>query len=180
MTGPARSRWIARVLGGLGGIGKPAKHPDGPAAQQPAPLTRTRISDYLEVRGYRYLLDDDGDLTGTWDGSRFWFLLLGEHEEILQVRGRWQRTVPLERRGGVALAVNDWNRDRIWPKVYAREEDGVLALYSEVSADLEEGATDDQLAQLIACGLGTGVQLFTAFDEILPLDEKPPPGLPNN
>jgi hypothetical protein len=64
--------------------------------------------------------------------------------------------------------------------VYLREEDGLLALYSEVSADLERGVTDDQLAQLVACGLGTGVQMFTAFDEILPHDDSPPPGTPNN
>jgi hypothetical protein len=79
----------------------------------------------------------------------------------------------------VALAVNDWNRERIWPKVYVREEDGLLALYSEVSADLEQGVTDIQLAQLLACGLGTGVQMFTAIEAVLP-GEEPPPGIPDN
>jgi hypothetical protein len=174
---PARPRWLSRVLGGFT---KPVKHDEATDSEIPTPLTRDRVAAYLDARSYRFLLDDDDDLTGTWDGSRFWFLLLGEHEEILQVRGRWHRTLPLDRRGAAALAINDWNRERIWPKVYVREEDGAIALYSEVSADLERGVTDDQLAQLVACGLGTGVQMFMSFDEILPHDDTPPPGTPNN
>ncbi len=169
--------WISRMLG----TRSPAKSTTPRSGSEiPTPLTRARIGDYLRGRGYQFLVDDDGDLTGTWDGNRFWFLLLGEHEEILQVRGRWQRQLPLERRQAVALAVNDWNRERIWPKVYVREEDGLLALYSEVSADLEQGATDLQIAQLVACGLGTGVQMFSALDGLIPSDDAPPPGVPDN
>ena len=172
MSGP---RWLLRVLGGLP---KPAKH--APADdEEPQPVTRDRVGDYLLDKGYRFIVDDDGDLTGTWDGSRFWFLLLGEHDEIVQVRGRWQRQVPLEQRGAVSLALNDWNRERIWPKAYVREEEGMLALYSEVSADFEPGATDAQLAQILACGLGTGVQLFAALEATIP-GPGPTTGLPDD
>lgn len=172
------ARWVTRVLGGFA---KPEKHVHPHDQESPTPLSRERIEDYLRSRGYRFLLDDDGDLTGTWDGSRFWFLLLGEHDEILQVRGRWHRSLPLDQRKAVALAINDWNRERIWPKVYVREEDGELALYSEVSADLEQGVTDIQLAQLLACGLGTGVQMLTAIEAMLPADDAAPPtGIPDN
>ncbi|GHS86492.1 type III secretion system chaperone family protein [Cellulomonas hominis] len=165
MSGTPRAKsWLSRVLSGRN---THPKRPD-PPAQVPTPLTRERVAAYLRSRDYHFVIDDDGDLTGTWDGSRFWFLLLGEQGEILQVRGRWHRQVPLDRRRAVALTANDWNRERIWPKVYLREEEGVVAVYSEVSADLEEGVTDDQLAQLIACGLGTGVQMFSSLDSHLP------------
>lgn len=163
MTAPG---WIQRVLGALP---KPVKRPA--SGLPPRPLARDRVAAYLRLRGYRFVVDDDGDLTGTWDGHRFWFLLLGDKQEILQVRGRWSRSLPLEQRAALGLAVNDWNRERIWPKAYLREEEGLLALYSEVSADLEAGVTDDQLAQLVACGLGTGMQLFTTLEGQLP-----PPG----
>ena len=164
MSPDALSGWIQRVFG------NPRPKPARPheVRERATPLTRDRIATYLLSRGYRFLLDDDGDLTGTWDGSRFWFLLLGERGEILQVRGRWHRTLPTNRRTAVLLAANDWNRERIWPKVYVREEDGELALYSEVSVDLENGVTSTQLAQLVACGLGTGVQSFASFDQLLP------------
>ncbi len=172
MSGPG---WLLRVLGGLP---KPPK--DVPSDdEEPRPVTRDRVGDYLLSKGYRFIVDDDGDLTGTWDGSRFWFLLLGEHDEIVQVRGRWQRQVPLEQRGAVSLALNDWNRERIWPKAYVREEEGMLALYSEVSADFEPGATHAQLAQILACGLGTGVQLFAALEATIP-GPGPTTGLPDD
>ena len=134
----------------------------------PGPLTRERIEAYLVSCGYHVDRDEDGDLTGTWDGNRFWFLTLGEEHEILQVRGRWQRTLPEAERTAVLLVVNDWNRERIWPKTYLRLEDEDVALYGEVSTDLEHGVTDDQLGQLVSCGLGTGVQLFAALGGLAP------------
>jgi len=164
-SSPTRHGWLSRVLLGLA---KPAKVAPPTPGERPRALTRDRVARYLDGRGYRFVVDDDGDLTGTWDGSRFWFLLLGDHEEILQVRGRWNRTLPVEQRRSLALAVNDWNRERIWPKVYVRDEEDGLALYSEVSVDLEHGATDSQLAQAVACGLGTGVQMFSALEGLLP------------
>lgn len=164
MKPDALTGWISRVFGNA----RP-KPPSDPGSQEhTAPLARGRVAAFLTGRGYRFQLDDDGDLTGTWDGNRFWFLLLGDHHEIVQIRGRWHRTLPLRQRSAVLLAANDWNRERIWPKVYVREEEGELSLYSEVSVDLENGATETQLAQLLACGLGTGVQMFTALDALLP------------
>ncbi len=156
--------WLLRALGSLPNAPKAPRVDDEP----PSPVTRARIADYLRQRGYRFVVDEDGDLTGTWDGNRFWFLLLGEGQEIVQVRGRWHRTLPLDARPALALAVNDWNRERIWPKAYVREEEGSLAVYAETSADLEPGANDAQLAQILSCGLGTGVQMFVSFEGTLP------------
>jgi hypothetical protein len=166
--------WLLRVLGALP---EPFK---ASSTQPPSPLSADRVAAFLTNRDYRFAVDEDGDLTGTWDGHRFWFLLLGDHKEIVQVRGRWTRTLPLEQRRAAILAVNDWNRERIWPKAYLREEAGALALYSEVSADLEPGVSDAQLDQVLACGLGTGVQLFAALDALLPGDGPPPADIPDN
>ena len=139
-----------------------------PAQRQPRPVDRDRVAAYLSDKGYRFVVDDDGDLTGTWDSHQFWFLLLGDEHEIVQVRGRWARTLPREQRSPALRALNDWNRERIWPKSYLREEEGRLAVYAEVSVDLEPGATDDQLGQILACGLGTGVRLFDALNTQVP------------
>ena len=162
MSGPG---WLLRVLGGLP---KPTKRPT-PDDEPPAPLTRERIADYLVARGYRFVVDDDGDLTGTWDGSRFWFLLLGEQQEILQVRGQWHREVAIERLEEVLDVCNEWNADRIWPKAYVRVRDnGRVHVVSEVATDLEHGATDAQLSQMLFCGLSTGSMFFDALDERYP------------
>ncbi|CAM3530234.1 hypothetical protein GCM10007368_18260 [Isoptericola cucumis] len=139
---------------------------DPPA--RPVPLSSTRVADDLTRRGYRFRTDQDGDVTGTWDGNRFWFLLLGDHEEIFQVRGRWAGTVPDQARLSVLQAVNDWNRERVWPKVYTRREGDGLALYAEVSVDFEHGATDEQLAATVSCGLVTASQFFTTVGTLVP------------
>lgn len=134
----------------------------------PAPLTPERIVDYLLSEGYEVARDVDGDVAGVWNGHRFWFIVLGDRDEVLQVRGRASVKIPTERRPGALLAVNDWNRDRIWPKAYLRQEDDGIALYGEVSADLEHGVTDAQLARLVDCGLATCLQLFTAMARAQP------------
>jgi hypothetical protein len=75
----------------------------------------------------------------------------------------------------VLQAANDWNRERIWPKVYTREESSGLALYAEVSVDFEHGATEEQLAQTVSCGLVTASQFFSTVASLAPpSDEKPP------
>lgn len=173
-----RETWRGRVLG-LAARGlavrptlgrRAARTPLVVAPQRPAPLTAQRIGDDLMRRGYRFRIDEDGDVTGTWDGNRFWFLLLGADAEIFQVRGRWAGTVPAQTRLAVLQAVNDWNRERIWPKVYVREEEQGLALYAEVSVDFEHGATDEQLATTVSCGLVAATQFFGSLSALNPHD----------
>jgi len=153
-----RTRWLARLF-----RNRQAKAVSFPAPDRPTALSMQRIGDHLTSRGYHFRIDDDGDITGTWDGHRFWFLLLGENQEILQVRGRWADPIHAASRLDALQVVNDWNRERIWPKVYLRAEPAGLALYAEISVDFEYGATDAQLGQIISCGLVTAVQLFRAI-----------------
>ncbi|MEV7973068.1 YbjN domain-containing protein [Cellulomonas sp. NPDC089187] len=153
--------WLSRVLGA-------PVAPVRPVQDRPTRLTQDRVAAALSSHDYHFRVDDDGDLTGVWNQNRFWFFLLGDDKELFQVRGRWHRQLPVEARRSGTLALNDWNRDRIWPKLYLREEQGELAVYAEVSTDLEHGVTAEQLDQLISCGIGTGVQAFEALDALLP------------
>lgn len=128
----------------------------------PSEVTRDRLASYLGSRGYTFRLDDDGDITGTWDGNRFWFMLLGVDKDIIQVRGRWHRPLAESNRVATLQIVNDWNRDRIWPKAYVRRENGALSLYTEHSVDFGPGATQDQIDETLAGGLGNALQLFAS------------------
>lgn len=152
--------------------GRRAPVTDGPAPAVPSPITRDRVRELLAPRG-EVVTDDDGDLTGLWRGCRFWFLLLGEREEILQVRGRWNMALPVESRLGTLRALNDWNRDRIWPKVYLRDEEPGLVLYAEVSFDLEHGVTNAQLDQFLGCGIATGSMVFDAVSSMFGRPQAP-------
>lgn len=140
-----------------------------PATPEPlAPLSVARIAAVLSRRGFSFTTDEDGDVTGIWDGHRFWLMVTGEAGDVLQVRGVWNRAVPLERRRALRLAVNDWNRDRLWPKVYYRTEGEEIAVYAEHSIDLEPGVNDAQLDHAIACGLLSGVQVFGELEQAFP------------
>ena len=135
------------------------------SVQHTTALTTQRVSARLLALGYQVIRDDDGDLVGVWGEDRVWFLHMGKDEEILQVRGRWHRTLPPEQRAALLLATNDWNRTRIFPKAYVRTEAGRLVVYAEVSVDFGEGVTDDQLDSMIRRGLATSGALFTAIGQ---------------
>ena len=135
----------------------------------PTPVTTERIAQWFVRNDFSYFVDSDGDLGGLWRGRLFYFFLFGEESEILQVRGQWNREVAIERLEEVLDACNEWNADRIWPKAYVRVRDnGMVHVITEVATDLEHGVTDDQLNQLLFCGLSTGSMFFDAIDELYP------------
>jgi hypothetical protein len=161
----------ARRLGEEAGVltGPAGTPPQDDDPDVPWPLSIARIVDWFEENGFSYFIDNDGDLGGLWRGRLFYFFMFGDRSEILQVRGQWNREVSIERLEEVLEACNEWNADRIWPKAYVRVRDnGMIHIISEVATDLEHGASDAQLAQLLHCGLSTGSMLFDAIDEMYP------------
>ncbi|MBE7698911.1 YbjN domain-containing protein [Oerskovia sp. Sa1BUA8] len=142
--------------------------PDDAGLARNAPLSRDRVEAFLSGKGWHYGIDDDGDLGGGWDGNVFYFFVQGDEQEILQVRGRWHRTLPAEEHVGAVMLANDFNQRKVWPKVFCRLEGERVAFYTEVATDLEFGVADDQLAQLVECGLYTGLQFFEQLDERFP------------
>lgn len=135
----------------------------------PSPLGADRLVAWLERNGFHYFVDNDGDLGGLWRGRLFYFFLFGERSEILQVRGQWHREIAIERLDEVLDACAEWNAERIWPKAYVRVRDnGMVHVIAEVSTDLEHGVTDEQLSQLLFCGLSTSSTFFDAIDELYP------------
>ncbi|MGN8246381.1 YbjN domain-containing protein [Cellulomonas soli] len=141
----------------------------GDGGDVPRPISPGRIAAWMTENEFSYFVDSDGDLGGLWRGRLFYFFLFGEQSEILQIRGQWHREVAIERLEEVLDLCNEWNAERIWPKAYARVRDnGRVHVISEVATDLEHGATDDQLSQMLYCGLSTGSMFFDSLDERYP------------
>ena len=132
------------------------------------PVSRERIAALLEAAEWRVSTDDDGDVFGTWDGNLFYFFLMGAQDEILQIRGRWAGSAPLGAQAELLPFLDEHHRDRLWPKAYTREDPDGTGVYAEVSTDLEHGVADDQLDQLLRCGLFTSLQLFDRLSETFP------------
>ncbi|MBI9115495.1 YbjN domain-containing protein [Sanguibacter suaedae] len=154
-------------------MGSPALTPAQPQTVVAlTPLTRDRIEEFLTANDWSYGIDPDGDIGGQWDDNLFYFFVMGDAEEVLQVRGRWKHSFPSSRAVEFAVLLNEFNRDVIWPKLYARaEETGELGIYSEVSTDLEHGVSDDQLGQLLSCGLFTSLRAFESLAARLGIPE---------
>jgi len=131
-------------------------------------VTRERVVATLEAAGWRVGQDDDGDVYGVWDGHLFYFFLTGDKRSVLQVRGRYAGSVPLEEQAAVLPFLDTFNRDHVWPKVYSRTDTRATGIYTEVSTDLTHGVADDQLAQLLTGGLATGIQFFAMLAEAFP------------
>jgi len=130
-----------------------------------SPLSRDRVTDWLERSGFSYFVDSDGDVGGLWHGWLFYFLVLGERAEVLQVRGQWHRDLTIDRLGEILDLCNEWNAERIWPKTYVRvRDDGSVVVCAEVTVDVGSAVGDAQLDQLLQCGLSTGSMFFEHLD----------------
>ena len=62
------------------------------------PLTTQRIVEFMDRKEYHYALDDDGDPTAVFDHQLFWFIIHGDQNSVLQIRGRLRLPVNPERR----------------------------------------------------------------------------------
>ncbi|MFI2104732.1 YbjN domain-containing protein [Isoptericola sp. NPDC019693] len=130
-----------------------------------APLSRDRVTDWLERSGFSYFVDSDDDVGGLWHGWLFYFLVLGERSEVLQVRGQWHRDLSIDRLGEILEVCNEWNAERIWPKTYVRvRDDGSVVVCAEVTVDVGGAVGEAQLDQLLQCGLSTGSMFFEHLD----------------
>ncbi|MDR1428354.1 MAG: YbjN domain-containing protein [Bifidobacteriaceae bacterium] len=129
-------------------------------------LSRDRLEEVMTKRDWTYSIDRDGDLTGNWDYNTFYFFVTGNDKEILQVQSRWRQDLPLELRGEVLLAINEWHQTRLWPKGYIHVDDaGRMWVHAEHVVDWEHGVTTDQLTLTLNCAISTSLQLFEYLSE---------------
>lgn len=140
-----------------------------PGTPPVAPLAQERLTAVLDADGMGYGIDDDGDLGGYWDGHLFYFFLMGEHKEILQIRGRWNRDIPADAYEDMLETANRVHVERMFPRIAVlREEDGTLGVYTQHSVDYEHGVTDEQLRLHTATAIGTSLRFFELLDEQYP------------
>jgi hypothetical protein len=178
----------AYAAGGQPAPGRPGEPDDSPdpapsAAHRPprpedvpTPLTRERLTAQLHALGYHYFVDSEGDVGGLWFGRLFHFFLIGDRRQVLQVRGRWNRRIAIERLPEVLALCDRWNRELLWPKCYVRVlDDGRVHVMAEVSTPFGAGATDAQIRTCIQNGLATSGVVFDALDERYPDPAGSPP-----
>ena len=127
------------------------------------PLTQEMITDALTARGFHFVIDEDGDVVGNFQGNLIYFFRLGENREMLQIRALVQHIFGMDDVRRLYEFCNAWNHDQLWPKAYVHvNDDGTVNVIGEVVADWEHGVTTEQLDQVVICGVATGCQLADA------------------
>ncbi len=136
-----------------------------PTRQGLPPLTQERMKALFDQEKWSYFVDNEGDLGGIWDGNQFFFLQRGDDNEILHVTARWHHTLPIEHLDAIRNFLNEWNKQKLWPKVFHRiGDEGRISLIAEHAADWEHGVTDEQLALTVHCALSTSLHFFEAVE----------------
>jgi len=123
------------------------------------PLSNELITATLDSRGYRYFVDNDGDVGGYWDENLFYFFRIGKAQEVLLIRVRAQRAFSTDDIPRLYSFCNGWNDDKLWPKAYVAVNSGHAHVYGELATDLEHGVAQPQLDQLILCAISSGCEL---------------------
>jgi hypothetical protein len=131
------------------------------------PLTNELITAVLDTHEFTYFTDDDGDIGGWWEENLVYFFRLGEDGSMLQVRIRAPRGFDVDDVPRLYEFCNSWNHDKLWPKAYVHvNDDGSVAVCGELFADLQRGVSQEQLDQLLMCGIVTGCELAAAVGEL--------------
>lgn len=133
------------------------------------PFDRARLAAHMEREGYSYQVDSDGDVYAYFGRNRFLILGNGGGNYICTVRGQWNVAAPATARYRLLDVINNWCAHHFWPKAYLVSRDnGTVEVHTEVSIDFEHGVSDLQLKQLVDCGVGTAMQLFSELDSHFP------------
>lgn len=141
--------------------------PETPA--QPPALSQDRIKAVLDADNLNYGIDSDGDLGGWWDGHLFYFFLMGEQNEILTVRARWNREVPQENWTQMLEFMNQQHTERLFPRIaMLRDDNGTINVFAQHCVDYEHGVTDAQLHLHFQTAISSTLRFFELLDEQYP------------
>ncbi|SOD74695.1 putative sensory transduction regulator [Jatrophihabitans sp. GAS493] len=124
------------------------------------------LQQVLDDHELRHFVDADGDLTVRWKNFSIYFFHYGKQREVLQARLYLDRRFEVESRAAVALALDDWNRTKLFPKAYTvLPDDGYVGICAEQCYDFEVGVTRAQLTYTIGVWIETLVRFATWVEE---------------
>ena len=124
------------------------------------------LQQVLDEYGLKHTIDQDGDLQVPWEKCQLYFFQYGEQNEVLQLRLYLTRRFPVETRPAIALALDDWNRTKLFPKAYTvLPDDGMVGICAEQVHDFHVGATRDQIHHTVGAWIETLLRFANCVDE---------------
>ena len=104
-------------------------------------------------------------LMGVMPGYSFWIGAETDSPLVIRVQAVWDRTLPEEMAATLRRAVNDWNRDHVWPLVWTVASHTGHTVSASAMLDVSHGATDAQLVDHIDVSLAGIDAFFSALDQ---------------
>lgn len=149
----------------------PQSQIDDIVASAMRPVSLERVCAIFDQDNYRYEYSrEEEQIDIGFDGFGFRFRLAGEQNEIIHMTSAYLEPIELAQEEELLQFIEDWHRDRIWPKLfYINYNEIELRINAEYAFDCERGINDQQLYQLIKCFVGTSHQAFTALIDQLNL-----------
>ncbi len=124
------------------------------------------VQQVLDEFGLKHSIDEDGDLTVRWEKCSVFFFFYGDKHEVLQARMYLNRRFAVDMRGELALALDDWNRTKLFPKAYTvLPDDGWVGICAEQAYDFEAGVTREQLKYAVGIWIDTLLRFADWIDE---------------
>jgi hypothetical protein len=128
--------------------------------------TLALVEQLLDEFGLKHSIDDDGDLVVRWEKCSVFFFFYGDRREILQARLYMNRRFDVDNRGSLALILDEWNRIKLFPKVYTvLPDDGRVGICAEQCFDFEPGVTRAQLKYTVGLWVDTLLRFTDWVDE---------------
>jgi hypothetical protein len=122
------------------------------------------VAQLLDQMQLKHAVDQEGDLLAPWEGFRVFYMFRGEQKELFAVRAFYDRTYPLEQKPVLLEALDEWNRDTLWPKVYSHtQDDGVVRVIGESQMIIGMGVSLEYFVATTA----NWTQASIAFDQWL-------------
>ena len=133
-------------------FGAPQQQPQPTGDEGPPPVIvpdQDLVAQLLDQMELKHAVDEEGDLLAPWDGFRVYYMFRGEQKELFAVRAFYDRPHPIETKAELLEALDEWNRETLWPKVYTHtHDDGVVRVIGE--------------SQMIV-GMGVNINYFVAM-----------------
>jgi hypothetical protein len=139
------------------------REPDGGTMVLPSMALTEQI---LDEFGLKHQIDEDGDLVVRWERCSIYFFFYGERHEVLQARLYMNRRFAVETRKDLTLALDEWNRTKLFPKAYTvLPVDGMVGVCGEHCHDFDAGVTRAQLKYSIGMWVDTLIRFADWVDE---------------
>lgn len=125
----------------------------------PYPADFERVVQAVREMGYALDVIEKGHAAGAIFDAIPFLVSFDAAGRFLSIRALWESDLPAESAEPALFATADnWNREKYFPTVYtATSPEGTLGVYADFVVDTKPGLSNDQLRDVIASGISTGI-----------------------